>query len=349
MDLKNDLIQQISSDLKISKFNDEEQNDYLNRLIYSAIAVWMIQSTGDKSFKENYNRTGVSKSYLTRKVSTIVSEYISIFPSFRNFLDGLTEVEFVAQLREIYEKAGYIVPVGFDEFVISSSAKTARVNNNWLLIRNSLKSEEIKTIGLGTFFENHSENEFCSIEELFYMPKLDAHKWTIEYIKNLKWIDASRLGEETQFFDAKKVKSFSECWAEQFPNYCEVTLYKTNNWDYGFAKKINANIVGMKIPEWLIGQGNNESEKLFDNDVRRFMYGLKSINNNKAKSIAHKKADYFELKLFNGLPTRELTVLQFLGWRKKGFLDEYNYIIPYELFDSVKKLLEKLSIVIEER
>jgi hypothetical protein len=349
MDLKKDLIKQISSDLKISKFNDEEQDDYLNRLLYSAIAVWMIQSTGDQSFNVNYNKRGVSKSYLTRKISKIVLEYIAIFPSFRVFLDGLTEVEFASLLRENYEKAGYIVPVGFDEFVIASPTKTAKVNDSWLLIRNNFKSVATKAIGLGSFLEKHSEEEFCSLHELFYLPKLNAQKWTVEYIKRLKWVDATKLGMETQFFDAKRMKSFSESWIEQFPEYCEVTLYRKNNWDYGFAKKNNTDIVGIKIPEWLIGQGNNESEKLFDNDVRRFMYGLKAINDNRIKSIAYKKTGYFELKLFNALPTRELTALQFLGWRKKGILDEYNYIFPCELFDSVKNLLEKLLIVIEEK
>ncbi|MPM39412.1 hypothetical protein SDC9_86045 [bioreactor metagenome] len=349
MSFKNDLIQQISSDLKISKFIGEEQNDYLNRIIYSAIAMWLIHSTWDKKFKENYSRIGVSKTYLTRKISKLISEYIAIFPSFKDYLDELTEAQFAAKLREIYEKSGYIVNTGFDEYVLASSPKVVRVNDGWLIIRNGFNNVTTKVVGLGTFNKINSISEPCHIDILFYLPKMNAKKWTTEYIKKLKWADATRLGEETQFFNAKIMKSFSECWVEQFPDGCDITLYKNNNWDYGFAKKSNLGIVGVKITEWIIGQGNNETEKLFDNDVRRFMYGLKAINKNEAKAIVYKKIDHVELKFLNKLPTRELTALQFFGWRRNRFSNETNYIIPYELFDSVKYIIEKLSIVIEEK
>lgn len=273
-----------------------------------------------------------------------------MFPSFRDFLDGLSEVEFAKKLREIYEKSGYIVPISFDEFVIASKIKTVRVNDKFLLIRNDFNSAKFKAVGLGMFLEEHSKDKDCSgIDELFYLPKINAETWTIEYIKKIRWGEASKLGVETQFFDAKKIKAFSECWTEQFPDCGEITLYKTNNWDYGFAKKNNTDIVGVKIPEWLIGKETNESEKLFDNDVRRFMYGLKAINNNRVKCIVYKKTGYFEVKFLNALPIRELTAIQFFGWRKKGFLHDYNYIIPCELFESVKYLISKLSVVIEEK
>ncbi len=347
MNITNDLIQQISSDLKIFKYRDEDQNDYLNRLLYSAAAVWMIQSINDQIFYDNYNRIGVSKSYLTRKISKIISQYISIFPSFRVFLDGLTETEYAVKLREDYEKSGFIVHVGFDEFVIPSPLKKVRVNDKWLLLRNCFEDIETKAIGLGIFTEDGSEEKECNIEELFYLPKINAHEWTNEYIKNLRWVEATKLGVDTQYFDPTQKKSFFQCWGQQFPDYCEITLYKTNNWDYGFARKSKIDIVGLKIPDWLIGKGNNETENLFNNDVRRFMYGLKAIFNNKSKCIVFKKSDHFELRLLSGLPMRELTALKFLGWPLKGFLNEYNHIIPNEFFDLIKYLLEKLSIEIE--
>lgn len=67
MDIKNNLIEQITRDLKIYQFNDEGKVEYLNRVIYSAIAAWVIHSTCDKSFNENYTKGGVSKSYITKK------------------------------------------------------------------------------------------------------------------------------------------------------------------------------------------------------------------------------------------------------------------------------------------
>lgn len=349
MGLRNDLVNQISKNLRIFKYNDEEESQFLNRLLYSAIAAWVIQPTRDEDFRYNYNKKGVSKSYITRKISKIVSEFIAIFPSFKVFLDGITEGEFVKEIREFYERAGYIVPVGFDEFVTTSPIKAVRINKSWLLVRNDFESICKKSVGLGLFIEDSSDEKVTSLENLFYLPNLDAQKWTTKYVKNLKWINSAKIGLDARFFDIRSMKSFSGCWIDKFPENCEITLYKTNNWDYGFARKNSTGIVGLKIPDWLIGQGNNESEKLFDNDVRRFMYGLKAMNNNNANAIADKKLGYFELKLFNALPTRELTTLQFLGWRKRGIYDETNYIIPDETFETVKSLLERLSILVEVR
>lgn len=348
MSLKHEMLQQISKDLKITQYKDEEQNDYLNRVLYSAIAVWMVYSLLDHSFDENYNRIGVSKSYLTRKISKIISEYVQIFPQFRIYLDGLSETEFAVKLREIYEKAGYIVPVKFDEFVIGAPTKIAKVNDSLYLIRNDYKCTGPKAIGLGLFLKKSNDyDNICNIDELFYLSKLNAFDWTSNYIKNLKWIEASKLGENTLFFDPTQNKSFSNCWRDQFPERCKITLYKTNDWDYGFAKKYMNEIIGLKVPEFLIGKNGNTSEKLFDNDVRRFMYGLKAMYNNNAKAIVYKKIDHFELRLLNAILSRELTALQFFGWRKKGILNEYQYTIPYEMFDSVIYLLEKLSITVE--
>jgi hypothetical protein len=347
MSLKNDLLYQIAKDLKIEKFRGEEQDEYTNRLVYSAIGCWLIHSLQDKDFMDNYNKKGISKSYLTRKISKVVSEYVDIFPSFRTFLDGLSETDFVVSLRENFERAGYIVHAGFDEYILTSPQKVAKLSNNCFLLRNDFENTNFKTIGLASFAKDSNNSEVCNLDELFYLIKMDALNWTKKYIESLRWSNAEKLSDETQFFNAKSIKNFSECWESIFPEDNEITLYKTNDWDYGFVKNTNAGKVGIKIPEWLIGQGTNESEKLFDNDVRRFMYGLKAMNNNRVKVLTFKKTECVEIKLFNALPTREGTVLQFLGWKKRSYLNDYNYIIPNEMVDTMRKLLEHLSIIME--
>lgn len=351
MNMRSALVNQMGEDLQLYKFVDETDAEYLNRLIYSAIAVWMLHIVRDRKFEDNYNRIGVSRKYITRKTSKIITEYSSMFPTFNNFLNGLTETKLAIIIRKNYECAGHIVPVGFDEYVVASSVKEFRVTNGLKLVRNNFDFLQSKVVGLGVFIENHTEDEPHCIDNIFYIPKLDAEKWTVEYIKNLKWSNAARLGENVQFFNPNSTRPFWECWSERFPQNIEITLYKFNDWDYGFAKKESSNFIGIKIPEWLIGTGNITCERLFDNDVRRFMYGLKAINKNNAKIILEEKIDHFELKLLNALPVREFTALKFFSWNKNCFIDKsnYDYVIPYEFIEPVKYLLNKLSIIIEER
>lgn len=351
MNMKIDLIKQIGEDLQLYKFINETDCEYLNRLIYSAIGVWVLHILKDRRFEDNYNRIGVSKKYITRKISKIISQYRSLFPSFNDFLNELTSTELAVIIRKNYECAGYIVPVGFDEYSILSLTKEFKVTDKFKLVRNNFDFLESKVVGLGVFMEDCTKEKVQSIDNIFYIPKLDAKTWTLEYIRYLKWNNAVRLGENVQFFNPNSKKSFNRCWEEKFPQYIDITLYKTNNWDYGFARKDSSNYIGIKIPEWLIGTENNICESLFHNDVRRFMYGLKAIYENNVNVILEKKIDHFELKLLNALPMRELIALKFFSWNKKCYLDKcnYDYIIPCEFIEPVKYLLNKLSIIIEER
>lgn len=349
MSLKDNLINTMSNDLRIYRFEDESKDSFINRLFFSALGRWIIQSTLDKNFIENHHRVGVSKSYITRKISKVASEYISLFPSFRTYLDKLTIEKFVARIREEYEKTGYIVSTGFNEFVIASSKNMARIDDRNILIRNNMRDITTKTIGLGSFKTLALSGDIKSFFELLYIPRIDAKEWTSNYIKDLRWGNSSKLGDDTWYFDAENRNSFYNCWMDSYPEKTEIVLYKTNDWDYGFAKRKEGNILGIKIPSWLIGQQNNESEKLFDNDVRRFMYGLKALKNNNAQALLTKKSDHYNLKLFNALPTREKAALQLLTWRKDKFTDEFNYIIPNETFEIVKRLLTNLSIEMEEK
>lgn len=351
MDLKSEMIKTMSDDLNIYQFKNELEEEYLNRLIYSAIGLWMQYSILDHDLNdcELYSKRGVSKAYLTRKINKIVMEYISIFPSFADFISDLQIAKFVAKIRTYYEQAGYFVPFGFSEFIIPASIQKAKVNATCLIVRNDFDIENAKSVGLGLFVENKMMNENNTISELFYLPKINAQNWTVEFIENINWANAAKLGEGTQYFDMKRDKSNHECWIEKYPDDCEVTLYKTNDWDYGFSKIYNNKHVGVAIPNFLIGNENTESEKLFNNDVRRFMYGLKAMKNNHTKAIIKSNEDYSELILFNGLPERERITLQFLGWHKKSFLDEYHYIIPMDLLVTVKKILENLSMNIMEK
>ena len=349
MELKDNLINTISNELQIYKYEYESEDSFINRLLFSAIGLWIIQSTLDKNFIENHNRQGVSKSYITRKVSKIVCEYISLFPSFANYLGELTEAEFVARIRQEYEKAGYMVSTGFDEFVIASSRKIAFIDDKYIIMRNYIDNINTRTIGLGVFKSLVLKNDIKDFYELLYIPKIDAKEWTSNYIKRIRWGNSSKLGDGTWYFDAESTNSFYKSWVEHYPKNCAIVLYKTNDWDYGFARKNDDNIIGVKIPNWLIGQESNESEKLFDNDVRRFMYGMKALKENNGKALLIRKRDHYNLKLFNALPTREKTAMQFLGWRIEKFIDEFNFIIPNETYKIVKELILNLSIEMEER
>lgn len=349
MIIKESLINSISSDLRIYKFKDEENEEFLNRLLYSACATWLLQSARDICVTDGCKKDCVSKSYLTRKVSKIVNLYIELFPTFSKFLGGSNANELVSNMRLCYEKAGFIVPVGFSEFVKVSQIRQMHVEKEWYLVRNKGRRENIRVVGLGEFCKGSQVGIEFDLESMFYLPRIDALKWTNEYINNIKWSNSQKIGKNAKYFDSNMIANSSESWKEQFPDNQKVTLYKTNDWDYGFAMKTSERIIGVKIPDHLIGVGSNRSELLYNNDVRRFIHGLKAIHNNNIRCCIVKKNEYLKLRLFSAIPEREFTALQFFGWKANQISDDYNYIFPIETLDCIKQILEKLSIVIEEK
>lgn len=344
-----ELRQQMAHDLKIYQYENETEKDYLDRLLFSGIGQWIQHSVLDSDLNDSelYRRKGVSKKYITRKTCEIAMGFVSIYPSFINYYKDIPIQDFIMKIRSSYEQAGYFVPTGFSEFIIPAPMRKAKVNDNLYLVRNDYDANNSRMVGLGQYATNVTITDNLDLVDFFKLSSIDAVDWFSRYVQNLNWTKSAVLGGNTSFFDMRKNRSNYECWGEIFPVECDVTLYKTNDWDYGFAKKRNGKYVGIAIPEHLIGSGHSESEMLFNNDVRRFMFGLKALYKNPARSRITIYRQYSELVLFNKLPERENIALKFLGWRKSNFMNDYNYCIPNDLLDSVKSVLKNLSIEIE--
>lgn len=343
-----ELFAQMSNSLNISKLTSETEDNFKNRVLYSAIANWIYVTTSDVSFEENYNKHGISKSYITRRVSRILEEYLELFPTFHFYLGALSASEVISKIRIEMERAGFLTSTGFDEYIEIASSKSLKINEVLYLIRGSVHSEKTTAVGLGVYHDSSKLNN-VSLGEMFYTPQISAANWTKEYIRQLNWKYSSKHSEQIEYFDPCLKDTFSRCWGDQFPENVEVTIYKRHDWDYGFARKIESNITRVQIHDYLIGTESTKTDILFDNDVYRFMYGLKAIHHNKVYARLEAMGDSMRLKLYNALPSIEQVALQFMGWKQKDVGDNYHYLIPLDLVTTVKELLGNLNITIEEK
>lgn len=356
MTISNELRDQIKMDLKIFPFENEVENDYTNRLIFSAIGKWFLYISHDCDLNDNqlYKISGVSKKYITKRCKEILNGFISIYPTFVNFIqvENKTNEEskndFIRRIRGCFEQVGYYLPGTTTEYLTLALPRTFQIDKNWALIRNNFELKNTRVVGLGTFSNDGVCEDLEKINQIFYLPKITALEWTQQYIEQLDWRDAGTLGENTLYFNMNLNSSNYKCWDDTFPKESEVTLYKTNNFDYGFAKKGNQRIIGIKIPDYLIGNSNNQSENLFNKDVRRFMYGLRSMFDNSAKAKIKEHKNFSEVILYNKLPERENIALKFFSWQKH-YKNELIYKVPNDFIGHVKEILENVSIATEEK
>ena len=81
--MKNELIKQLSTDLKISFYKYESEESFYSRLIYSALSDWMKMCVLDRT-NEKYIDCK-SKSYIRIRCEEILQDFLRIFPECRNY------------------------------------------------------------------------------------------------------------------------------------------------------------------------------------------------------------------------------------------------------------------------
>lgn len=338
------LLNKISNYLNLRRYNDESEASFVNRLLYSAVGEMLLVSTLKKSAQQPIE--GVSKTYINLRNSRYLESLWRIFPSFKNYFGDTSASEVIKNIRLYYELAGVLRPSDFGEFVELSPSLFSKIDSNLYYSRNNISSKQRIASGLG-FYEvlESLKQEYVSMTKLFDLNKVDAHEWTKGYIRKLNWQNAAQLDLNTgiQFFNPKLNKSLSNCWGNMYPESVEVTLYKKNDFDYGFAKMLDEKVLGVYIPSYYIAS-SNPSNNMLGGEVRRFMYGVKSIDENKAKALLEKRQNYTSIKIFSKLPIRETMVMKMCGWPVGNYDNDFEYLIPNELATVCKQVIENLSI-----
>ena len=346
MDYK--LLKEISNYLCIQRYVDETEESFINRLLYSAVGESLLVSTLKKNSMQPIK--GVSKTYINLRNSKYLESLWMVFPSFRDYFGDTSSSEVIKKMRLDYELAGVLRPSNFGEFVELAPVVFSRIGSNSYYSRNNLSSKKRIASGLG-FYEKmeYINQEYVSMEKLFDLNEMNALEWTRKYVRKINWQNAGQLNMDTgiQFYNPKLNKSLSNCWINEFPQNVEITLYKKNDFDYGFAKYLDEKVIGIYIPTFYIN-ASNPSNNMLGGEVRRFMYGLKSIHENKAKALLETQENYTMIKFFSKLPVRESMIMRMCGWPVKNYDNDFEYLVPNDLITVCKQVIENLAIRCEQ-
>lgn len=338
------LLNEISNYFDLRRYADESEESFVNRLLYSAVGETLLVSTLKKSPQQPID--GVSKTYITLRNSKYLESLWMAFPSFKNYFGDTSASDVIKNIRLYFELAGVLRPSDFGEFVELAPPLFSKIESNLFYSRNNLSSNQRTASGLGFYEKMESQKyKYVSMAKLFDLNEIDAHEWTRKYIRKLNWENAGQLNLDRgiQFFNPKINKSLYNCWGNEFPSNVEITLYRKNITDFGFAKVEDKRIVGVYIPEFF-STNNNASNNMLGEDTRRFMYGLKSMHGNKAKALIEKRQNYTYIKLFSKLPIRETMVMKMCAWPVGNYDNEFVYLISNELVNVCKQVLGNLSI-----
>lgn len=333
------LFNQISSDLMIRRYSCESESTYFSRLIYSAIGCWILCCTGDKNIEEDDSRYGVSKNYINRRCSEILNDFLEICPQAQNwfFAEDIVDCSGVIKyIRDIYEYLGYLVSAGPDTSLILPKCRKVIIEDGLVLHRGTAKVSKMIGLGVYEFSRKTEKEDITRLFDMFFIPTQKADRYVQDYIKKAKW-GTGGVSEGTQFFEYESKLLLSKSWTDTCPRDI-LTIYRSNFVDYGLVKSIEGQLYTSQFPRYIVDE----------HEVRRFMYGFKGINKVNVKAKLNRFSDVAVLKLYSKLPGREMTLLRILSWPVNDIKDVYNYYIPLEVINVVKKILENLCIDVEE-
>ncbi|CEP95572.1 Uncharacterised protein [[Clostridium] sordellii] len=343
MNNKAQILSEISNDLNIGQYKEENFILYKSRVIYSALSKWIKISTLDKDIlKDKEYDIGQSSKYLVNKAKEILENIIEVFPEINIWFHpkGMKESPEILIIDRL-KNSGEIIKSGFrtqlalptyEECIISDNTKVTRgIENNEMHVYTGLV--QLKSL------DNICKIDKTGLFEFYGLEDKTAQEIWYKYIKNAEW--KKRKSITCNIFNKYSKFNFYRSWEENYNlKDGEISIYKENYNDYGVIKNIDGEIYTSQFTRPLV-----ESY-----EIRRFMYALKcEVKNNTIANYKYiGKYDAVELNLRSALPNHENNILLALGWPKNSIQDTNNLIFNIHVWEFVKLILENLNIVTRE-
>lgn len=334
--IKKNLIKKISDDINVYSYNEENNKEYIARLLYSAISIHIRLCILDKRVFDK--KVFKSKKYILSKGEEVLEAFLLVFPEVRGWFYNESNKESpIVTIRDRLERTGYIISVGFNTDLGIPKSSFVTISSNSKLIRGISNVKLFNIAGLLFIDRNRDKCNNIDFKEINRFFNYDTEGLENVYFTYLnKPMNEIKESDQLKVFDKYGNKRLSNCWGDVTNlKDDDITIYKYNDFDYGFIKKKDSRLFLSSISKYDI-------ERL---EVRRYMLNLKSECGNPSIAYVNKVGKgYVQLKLTNKLPTIEESILLGLGWPKNNINDVTNLVFRREVWDYIKLILTNLKI-----
>lgn len=329
-----ELYKTLSQDLAITQFNGETEYSFKCRLVYSALAKWILTLFSDRDFETDDNGQ-ISKSHVTITAMNVLNSYKKIEPGLEDYF--VDDKGLVNLIEDVYVRMGYINS-GTYTFKTPNKVGKIRISNKCLAIDSESKIK--KTRGLGLWAKPSDADMpidgFISIKE-------EAEKYASLMISQLAFsaFDSEHGKLEIYNIEKNRWEPYSLKLAGRF-NYSIVKV--DDGLDYTVIKQIKEEIYGASLP---IIYTKKSDDFYFNHEVWRILLGICSLNGAKARCYLTEKGDYLKIK-FGGfiLPSLEDSILRCMSWPLNNCLNISEFITDISMRDSIIELLSRFSLEI---
>jgi len=338
MEKNSTLINTMASDMNLSKYPNEDWEQYVGRVIYTAMVLWIKTSTLDTDFFNEMVR-GRSKHYIFQKCSHVLMEILSVVPEAYSWFWSKYEQSPknnnhpIRILRERMLQAGEIVEVGFKSDIAIPDKKMEILTSNVIRIIGMEPQRYHNLVPSGLTWLLKGDNPVNTNETTLPTEFLE---WIV---KSAKW-ETTPIMFEMEYFNPYKKSAPYKSWITNltFNNEEEIILGRTDMYndqkEYYLIKKTLTDIFWYKLNQFFVDQ---KAE-------RRIILALRKQVNNPVTAQAVVQSNNCLLKLFSLLPMQEEIIIQTFCWPQNGIADKLNYVMPVEIWPYIRGVLDELEI-----
>lgn len=330
------LIEEISKDLGIIKFQTEDEKSYNCRVIYSCLACWIKASTLDFSQSDDA-AIGVSKSHILNKNQRILEEILARLPDAKTYFYD-EKMNVVSEMRDRLIKIGELDQVGFKTDIALHRRESISFFAGVQREMGYLFGERSIAVGLSQIKlvqKDRTVNEKIAIETE------DACSWLEQYLQNAIWRKVNELDDKYQYFNPY-IKSGNNhgCWQNVCPedNYVLFRNESRTGYEYFMLNRRNNGIYLNKIDSFLVSLG----------EVKRMMFALRKQGNNAVRAYTKVQKDCVRIILGATVPDREENILYTYAWPIGKFNHKTHWIMLPSIWEYIQVILNLLGIEIME-
>lgn len=327
------LLNSMSSDMNITKFQNESDDSFISRICYSALGQWCL------SISNNVlnNETGTTKNNQTNIINNLTNQYISFFPFLKNYLinKNSNSIEISKFLRTIYEETGYLITDNNRDKLVNYG-RSIKIGNENLFFGINDKKNTIN--GLGVFSTPTpyviSINDFLIRDNLSLEDYFDAQFDPIDFIT--RDVDMAKL----VYFNPLSQKSPSQSWEKN------IVVNKTiaKDIENGSYYKIIQDKSRAEMAGFIDLNTKTQPDSFTSYEYRRLYFAIKYYYNNPIKIyINYIDNNYAKIKLEGELPNREYYFLLLLSWPQDSAYNKSSFIIKREFLPCILSALKKIG------
>lgn len=326
----------IADDLKITKFDNESDTEYMQRLTYSAISCWIKAISLDQFVGQANGCCGVSKKHLTEKAVLILNEYLNNFPTIKEWFVADKDIKDAVKLLEnrLYQ-SGDLCYIGFGTNVILSRPYEKQISKNTIQIIGKVQDDDAKYSGIAMLKSSDYTNYVSGESNHF--------KGYKDFILSCKWTQGEIPSYDKEYFNPiNKTSAVSKCWQAEKVNFVNgirfVRVMKGFKYEYALERYMNNAYHYCIIDPFLIEQREHV----------RMLISIKKESGSSVKAKAVEFEDYIRLNLYTLLPKQESKWIELLAWPTRNVFDMFEWKIRKTDWDFIKNIILNTGISIQE-